>query len=213
MSHKIIYYYQTFNGLDDILSNPVNTDIIIVSAIHFGKNPEYIHLNDHPPNDPKFNVMWDQVKECYNKNIKMCPKNISSHNLTFICDNVVTLRGTIGLEFACQGKYSITAGIATYSNLGFSFQPKNKYQYFSYLKNITHVSKLNSQQILKAKKVLYFFENKKQHNRLENSKVFSEFISHNEKSFFCKKLIDNFENITSFEKDPYYKNIANKFVI
>ena len=63
------------------------------------------------------------------------------------------------------------------------------------------------------KKVLYFLETRKQEDRLENSNIFNEFIDNSDQSFFCKKLIDNFENISSFENDPYYKDVANKFVI
>ena len=48
--NKIIYYYQTFNGLDNIIDNP-NTYVtdIIISSIHFGYNLEnpYIHLNNY----------------------------------------------------------------------------------------------------------------------------------------------------------------------
>ena len=82
------------------------------------------------------------VKKINNSKIIMCPKNISSFNLSFICDHVITLRGSIGLEFACQGKYSIIAGIAHYSNLGLSLEPKNKKKYFSFIKNIMSIKKL-----------------------------------------------------------------------
>ena len=148
-----------------------------------------------------------------NKNIILCPKNISSHNLTLTCDHAVTARGSVGLEFACQGKYSITAAFAAYSKLGICLEPKNKNQYFSYLQNIANLPKLNSKQTLKAKKILYFLETKEQDNRLKNSIVYSEFIGNSQKTFFNKKLINNYEKINSFENDPYYKDIANKFII
>ena len=65
MTNKIIYFYQTFNGLDNIINllfkNRV-TDIIL-SSVHFGYdsgNP-YIHLNDYPnPNHSIFDTVWDQ---------------------------------------------------------------------------------------------------------------------------------------------------------
>jgi hypothetical protein len=153
------------------------------------------------------------VKKMNNKNIILCPKNISSHNLTLTCDHAVTARGSVGLEFACQGKYSITAAFAAYSKLGICLEPKNKNQYFSYLQNIANLPKLNSKQTLKAKKILYFLETKEQDNRLKNSIIYSEFIGNSEKTFFNKKLINNYEKINSFENDPYYKDIANKFII
>lgn len=63
--NKIIYYYQTFTGLGDILKQKpkVVTDIII-SSLHFGKNLDetpYIHINDHNPDNKKFNSMWSEV--------------------------------------------------------------------------------------------------------------------------------------------------------
>ena len=49
MNKKIIYYYQTFSGLQNLIndSNLVVTHIHL-SSIHFGKdenNQKYIHLN------------------------------------------------------------------------------------------------------------------------------------------------------------------------
>ena len=86
----------------------------------------------------------------------MCPKNISSFNLSFICDHVITLRGSIGLEFACRGKYSIIAGIAHYSNLGLSPNQKIK-KYFSFIKNIMSIKKLKEAQSLKKQKSIVLF--------------------------------------------------------
>jgi hypothetical protein len=75
-SKRDIYYYQTqySNGIYVSLSpiwaklNPVNnkpyvTDLI-VAAFHLGydsNNAPYIHLNDNPPSDPMFDVMWPEV--------------------------------------------------------------------------------------------------------------------------------------------------------
>ena len=62
--NRIIYYYQTFNGLQDILDKQVVTHIH-VSSIHFGNNKDgspYIHLNDEPPTSKIFEPVW---KECY----------------------------------------------------------------------------------------------------------------------------------------------------
>tara|TARA_B110000971_G_scaffold12407_1_gene11614 strand:- start:1243 stop:2088 length:846 start_codon:yes stop_codon:yes gene_type:complete len=75
MSNKICYYYQTFNGLDKLLDNPLNVDTIIVSSIHFGSNKDgspYIHLNDLDPSDKTFDLVWEQTKtlaQTYNKEI------------------------------------------------------------------------------------------------------------------------------------------------
>ena len=62
--NRIIYYYQTFNGLQDILDKQVVTHIHL-SSIHFGNNKDgspYIHLNDEDPHNKIFDTVW---KECY----------------------------------------------------------------------------------------------------------------------------------------------------
>jgi len=66
---KVIYYYQTFIGLKDILEQkPICVTHIIVSSIHFGYNgyknkKPYIHLNDNNPDDPKFNNLWQELEK------------------------------------------------------------------------------------------------------------------------------------------------------
>ena len=73
MNKKIIYYYQTFSGLDKILypNNPVTH--IHLSAIHFGNNSDespYIHLNDFPPTNKKFDSVWNDLQKAETFNIK-----------------------------------------------------------------------------------------------------------------------------------------------
>ena len=63
---KTIYYYQTFVGLIDILSHPQDTDVIIISSIHFDKDSngnKSIYLNDNIPHDPIFNELWLETKK------------------------------------------------------------------------------------------------------------------------------------------------------
>lgn len=72
---KTIYYYQSFVGLEKLLTHIEDIDVIIVSSIHFGKGgtkPEpftlneqkpYIHLNNNEPNDKIFDELWLQTKE------------------------------------------------------------------------------------------------------------------------------------------------------
>ena len=58
------YYYQTFVGLDDILSHPQDVDVIIISSLHFGidKNGKpNIYLNDNLPDDPIFDKLCNKL--------------------------------------------------------------------------------------------------------------------------------------------------------
>jgi hypothetical protein len=69
--NRIIYYYQTFVGLQDILDKKVVTHIHL-SSIHFGHNKDgspYIHLNDAPPGDSTFVSVWKECNEATDKGI------------------------------------------------------------------------------------------------------------------------------------------------
>ena len=71
------------------------------------------------------------VRKINNDLIKLSPKNVTANNLSKICDNVITCTGTVGLEFALNGKYSVNAGNAYYSGLGFSRDHSSKEKFYS----------------------------------------------------------------------------------
>jgi len=73
MNKRIIYYYQTFVGLKDILDSTNAVTHLHVSSIHFGKtnNIPYIHLNDNVPNDSLFDSLWLDLKQAKELNIKI----------------------------------------------------------------------------------------------------------------------------------------------
>ena len=69
---ETIYYYQTFVGLDQLLSHVQDIDVIIVSSIHFDKDKQgnkYIYLNDNKPNDPCFDTLWTDVQKAYSQGV------------------------------------------------------------------------------------------------------------------------------------------------
>jgi len=73
--NRIIYYYQTFCGLKDIINveNPVVTHIHL-SSIHFGSDDNqtpYIHLNDYPPDNEKFIQVWNELEILSKKGVKI----------------------------------------------------------------------------------------------------------------------------------------------
>ena len=70
---KIIYYYQTFTGLKNILHpNPTVTHIHL-SSIHFGNsdNNYYIHLNDNNPDNKIFDELWKELTLAHSYGIKI----------------------------------------------------------------------------------------------------------------------------------------------
>lgn len=74
MSRRLIFYYQTFSGLEPILRpDPIVTHIHL-SSIHFGYDQNaqpYIHLNDLVPNSPQYDELWNQIMEAWRLGIKI----------------------------------------------------------------------------------------------------------------------------------------------
>lgn len=77
MIPHIIYYYQTFVGLGDILSlSHCPVTHLMVSSLHFGRNTDrnkspYIHLNDFPPTDERFLPLWHELAEAKRRGITL----------------------------------------------------------------------------------------------------------------------------------------------
>ena len=74
MSQKIIYYYQTFTGLKDILYEGCPVTHIHLSSIHFGTIDDgspYIHLNNNEPTDKVFDDVWKDLEEASSMGIKI----------------------------------------------------------------------------------------------------------------------------------------------
>lgn len=152
-----------------------------------------------------------------NKLIRLCRVDmINTSDLVKICDHVITGRGNIGLEFACNGKYPILAGTASYTGLGFTIESKNKKEYFEKLSNIKKIKKLNTKITLKAKKATYFLENNF-FNTLRFSKILDKQIlkegtkagKQGDDFIFCSKLIQKLKKKT-FYQDVYYKDLLKK---
>jgi hypothetical protein len=73
MSKRIIYYYQSFVGLKDILTPETKVTHLHLSSIHFGLDNDnyYIHLNDNPPNSNVFDSVWLDLEKAKQLGIKV----------------------------------------------------------------------------------------------------------------------------------------------
>lgn len=72
-------------------------------------------------------------------------------------DAVVTVRGTVGMEFGVHGKPAILCGSARYSHLGFTVSPTTKGDYFNVLSSLPALPALRVDPFV-ALASLYFFE-------------------------------------------------------
>lgn len=74
MPKRVIFYYQTFNGLSAILKTNPDVTHIHLSSIHFGTEADgqpYIHLNNLYPDHSKFDQVWSDLDKSTELGIKV----------------------------------------------------------------------------------------------------------------------------------------------
>ena len=72
--NRVIYYYQTFVPLKNIIKYSNKITHIHLSSIHFGLNSDkscYIHLNDNPPDSKVFNQVWNDLEILSKNGVKI----------------------------------------------------------------------------------------------------------------------------------------------
>ena len=72
-----------------------------------------------------------------------------------IMDYCLTVRGTIGIESACFGIPTITAGSGRYDNLGFTIDSNTREEYLYKIKNIEKNNKLTTKQTELARRYAF----------------------------------------------------------
>tara|TARA_B100001093_G_scaffold191295_1_gene183793 strand:+ start:5126 stop:6667 length:1542 start_codon:yes stop_codon:yes gene_type:complete len=184
---------------------------------HFKKTLQFVANTDQKnnlwlfkphPSSGEFhenNIVAREIKKINNSRILLCPKYLSSSELSKFCDLVITSRGTIGLEFASQGKPSLIAGNTVYSDRNLTLQPKNQKEYFDILKNLHEIKPLSPKNTLLAKKILYYLENFKLD--MNNSDIALTL----EEELKAKKDYFKYLNIKlskkKFKEDIYFKQL------
>lgn len=158
------------------------------------------------------------------RKVIICPDKVNTNNLIPFCDHVITTNGSIGIEFACEGKMPILGGYAPYSNLGFTYDSKNEKEYFDILKKIDKLKGLNKSQILMAKKALYVLDTGKHKEKLKKSNILefekllksynlgllkNKFI--NKQDIFIKDSLKNLRK-KKIDNDPYFVSLKNHFI-
>ena len=102
------------------------------------------------------NIVKNYVKSINSKNLILCPNYINNETTIKISDIIATCRGTIGLEAGFFGKKVVLAGQSFYSDLKFSYLPKNNDEYKNYLLNEKLNFKLNKTEQEICKKAFYY---------------------------------------------------------
>ena len=142
-----------------------------------------------------------------NQNIKFIypDSDICPSSFFKIANAVVTVRGTVGLEYPCFGIPVITAGTGRYNNRGFTIDPKNKLEYFKTLKNIRYLNKISKKKTAIAQKFASAVFIKKPQS-LDPLLYFSRSENSNFNSFY---QFDIKSNKYDFYRDKSLKKIYN----
>ena len=169
-------------------------------------------------------IFKEIVKNYISERVILCPKKVNTNTLITFCDHVITTNGSIGIEFACEGKMPVLGGYAPYSNLGFTCDPKDKNDYFDILKKIHKLKSLDKTQILMAKKAMYILdtgihkETLKKSNILEFEKYFKSYNSGivknkfiNKQDVFIKNSLKNLKK-NKINDDPYFISLRDYFM-
>jgi len=162
-------------------------------------------IKEHP-SDYGFDKMHTNTLIEFNKivtarNIKFFPKKINSSIIRNVAQCVITLGGSVGMEYPCFGIPSINSAGIFYSGYGFTNDFNNKKEYFNYLKNINKIinKKLSYNQIQLARMHYYLLHEiiKCDHKYLYDYDISRKI---NDDYFFKKiiKLLDNFNADNNF---------------
>ena len=188
-----------------------------IKSLNFGRilwlirpHPTSAHYNEQ-------GIVKEIIKSLniVNKNIHYCPKEIiNTKDLIKICDNAITGRGTIGLEFACYGKMPLIAGASVYDGFDLALEPKNQNEYFNFIKKIHLIKKMDKTKITLARKILFYLEtmypnkindNDNLNTKNKLSKIFEDNIMNKPKNdLFKPKIINNVRKF-NFKDDALYK--------
>lgn len=130
-------------------------------------------VKEHPFN--VFKLQRESVKETSERrllhplmplpdHVKFMPADtdINTQSLFPIVDYVLTVNGTVGMEFPCFGIPAIVAGTGRYTGFGFTIEPSSQVAYFETLRTLQTIPRLNSEQKQLARKHLHALQVGKQ---------------------------------------------------
>lgn len=91
-------------------------------------------------------------------NIHLCPADLNTNSLRDCADVIVTVHGTVGLEYACLGIPTILAGTPFYAGFGFTHEPTSVEAYNAMVRNAAALGRLSVTQIRTALQVFEAWE-------------------------------------------------------
>lgn len=94
-----------------------------------------------------------------NSSVYVCPDDFNTAGVLDAAHAILTVQGTVGLEFSCMGIPIVITGKPFYSGFGFTIEPQSVEEYFNILRTIKELKPLDDNKIRMARAVYGgFFE-------------------------------------------------------
>ncbi|MAD95361.1 MAG: hypothetical protein CML33_07690 [Rhodobacteraceae bacterium] len=91
-------------------------------------------------------------------NIYLSPDDLNTISIKECADVLITVLGTVGLEYACLGIPTILAGVPFYAGFGFTYEPQTVQEYAKTVQKAASIERLSKQQISTALQVFEAWE-------------------------------------------------------
>ncbi|MEP2671029.1 MAG: hypothetical protein ABJH04_18625 [Cyclobacteriaceae bacterium] len=137
--------------------------------------------------------------------------DINTQSLFPVVNYVLTVNGTVGMEFPCHGITSVLAGTGRYNGRGFTIDAESIKEYFSILDQLHTTEPLTNEQVLLAKKHYYFLMKYKQTN-LEDIIPMELKKFHEAQSELHNNITINSESLEEFMSSTSVKKLSEWFV-
>lgn len=140
--------------------------------------------------------------------------NISPISLIRNSKAVLTVRGTAGLEAACYGVPTMTAGSGRYSSFGFTLDSETEEDFTNNFQKINKLEKLTESQMITARKLAYriFFQKPLPLKSINLSRDLSRNMNADE--FSQSFLESEFENdFSKYNFEKFFKSDTNDIYI
>ncbi len=119
---------------------------------------------------------------------------------------VVTVRGTVGMEFGAHKKRVLLAGSSKYAHLGFSISPETTEDYFKALAGLTRPD-LTPVDAFAARAALYFFESQLIVSRMPGSAFSAD--AHDLMTEDWATIARRLEEVRTNGTDPFLRRVSD----
>ncbi len=160
--------------------------------------------------------------------IRFLPSNadFNGRSVGYLAQAILTCVGTAGLEYAGLGIPCVLGGESGYDGLGFTSEPETPDAYEACLRQIGHLPRLTSEQVVRAKLAAYFFfcvmESARYHfcpkftdvqisewNADLNARLWKEAAAQFADAEHVRRLREQAEELSRFILDPEWTQYVN----